>query len=85
MAAGKGNSSGYCNPAMDKILAEADTEQIDQAQAQYRQAQRLMIRDNYGSALQYGNQPYVAQSYVKGAGFNSLYDYSWTNIRILKH
>jgi oligopeptide transport system substrate-binding protein len=84
-AAGKGNSSGYCNPAMDKILAKADTEQIDQAQAQYRQAQRLMIQDNYGSALQYGNQPYVAQSYVKGAGFNSLYDYSWTNIRILKH
>jgi hypothetical protein len=70
---------------MDRILAKADAEQIDQAQAQYRQAQRLMIQDNYGGALQYGNQPYVAQGYVKGAGFNSLYDYGWTSIRILKH
>ena len=37
------------------------------------------------AALQYGTQPYLVQSYLKGAGFNSLYDHSWTGIRILKH
>jgi oligopeptide transport system substrate-binding protein len=83
--AGKQNNSGYCNPAMDKIVAKADTEQISQAVGDYQQAQKMMLADYNGAALQYGTQPYVTQTYVKGAGFNSLYDYSWTGIRILKH
>ena len=83
--AGKGNSSGYCNPAMDKIVAKADSEQITQAEADYKSAQKLMIGDVYGADLEYGTQSYVTQSYVKGAGFNSLYDFAWENIRILKH
>jgi oligopeptide transport system substrate-binding protein len=83
--AGKGNDSGYCNPAMDKIVAKADTEQITQAEADYKSAQKLMIGDVYGADLEYGTQSYVTQSYVKGAGFNSLYDYSWQGIRVLKH
>ncbi len=84
-AVGKGNSEGYCNPAMDKIVAKADTEQITQAEAEYKQAQKLMIADYNGAPLQYGTQSYVTQTYVKGAGFNSLYDFSWQNIRVLKH
>jgi oligopeptide transport system substrate-binding protein len=84
-AAGKQNDSGYCNPAMDKIVQKADTEQIGQAEAEYRQAQKLMIQDVNGAALNYNTQSYVTQTYVKGAGFNSLYDFEWTGIRILKH
>jgi oligopeptide transport system substrate-binding protein len=83
--AGKGNNSGYCNPAMDKIVAKADSEQITQAEADYKSAQKLMIGDVYGAGLEYGTQSYVTQSYVRGAGFNSLYDFAWENIRILKH
>jgi hypothetical protein len=33
----------------------------------------------------YTTQPYLVQTYVKGAGYNSLYDFSWTEIRLLKH
>jgi oligopeptide transport system substrate-binding protein len=84
-AAGKQNNSGYCNPAMDKILQKADTEQITQAEPEYKQAQKLMIADYNGAALTYDTQSYLTQSYVKGAGYNSLYDFSWTGIRILKH
>jgi oligopeptide transport system substrate-binding protein len=84
-AAGKGNDAGYCNPAMDKILAKADQEQITQAEAEYKQAQKLMVGDVFDANLQYGTQSYITQSYIKGAGFNSLYDYSWEGIRILKH
>jgi oligopeptide transport system substrate-binding protein len=84
-AAGGGNAEGYCNPTVDRIVQQANSEQIDQAVAEYRQAQKLMIHDNYGAALQYGTQPYLVQSYLKGAGFNSLYDHSWRGIRILKH
>jgi oligopeptide transport system substrate-binding protein len=84
-APGKQNNSGYCNPTMDKVLAKADTEQITQAEPEYKQAQKLMIADYNGGALTYDTQSYITQTYVKGAGFNSLYDYSWTGIRILKH
>jgi hypothetical protein len=70
---------------MDKIVQKADTEQIGQAEAEYRQAQKLMIQDVNGAALSYNTQSYVTQTYVKGAGFNSLYDFEWTGIRILKH
>ena len=82
---GKGNAEGYCNPALDTIVQQANSQQIDQAVAEYRDAQKLMVQDNYGAALQYGTQPYLVQSYLEGAGFNSLYDHSWTGIRILKH
>jgi oligopeptide transport system substrate-binding protein len=84
-AAGKQNNSGYCNPAMDKVVQKADTQQITQSEADYKQAQKMMIGDINGAPLDYSTQPYVTQSYVKGAGFNSLYDYNWTGIRILKH
>src|SRR5919202_481248 len=84
-APGKGNAAGYCNPNMDKITAKADTEPIDKAESDYKQAQKLMVQDSFGAALEYGTQPYIVQKYVKGAGFNSLYDYSWQGIRIPKH
>jgi oligopeptide transport system substrate-binding protein len=84
-AVGKGGSEGYCNPAMDKILAKADTEQVDQALPEYKQAQKLMQGDVVTANLNYGTQSYVVQTYVKGAGYNSLYDYSWMGYRILKH
>jgi oligopeptide transport system substrate-binding protein len=82
---GKGNAEGYCNPTVDRIVQQANSQQIDQAVPEYKQAQMLMIQDSYGAALQYGTQPYLIQRYVQGAGFNSLYDHSWTGIRILKH
>jgi hypothetical protein len=44
-----------------------------------------MIGDVYGADLTYGTQSYVIQTYIKGAGYNSLYDYNWSGIRILKH
>jgi oligopeptide transport system substrate-binding protein len=84
-AVGKGGNEGYCNPAMDKILQKADAQQITQAIPDYQAAQKLMLQDVVTANLQYGTQSYVTQSYVKGAGFNSLYDFSWEGIRILKH
>jgi ABC-type oligopeptide transport system substrate-binding subunit len=83
---GKGNSEGYCNPAMDKIVQKADaTQSVDSAVSQYQQAQRMMIDDVVGANLFYSVQPYLVQSYVKGAGYTGLQDYRWEGIRILKH
>lgn len=83
---GGGNAAGYCNPTVDSLVKKADeTMDLNQAIPLYKQAQEQMIKDAFGAALFYGVQSYLIQSYVKGAGFNSLYDYYWTEIRILKH
>lgn len=82
---GRGNNSHYCNPEVDALAQKARTQPVDLAVGQYKQAQRLMIQDAYGAALTYGTRTYIVQPYVKGAGFNSLYDYGWSGIQILKH
>jgi len=79
------NSAGYCNKQVDTLVAKADTQQIDQAVPSYKQAQQIMIKDAFDAPLNYGTQPYLVHDYVKGAGNNSLYDYSWTGYKILKH
>jgi ABC-type oligopeptide transport system substrate-binding subunit len=82
---GKGNDAAYCDPSMDKIVQKADGEQVEKTIPDYVNAQKLMIKDAYGAALFYGVQPYLLQSYVKGAGYTGLNDYRWESIRILKH
>jgi oligopeptide transport system substrate-binding protein len=85
-AVGRGNDQGYCNPAMDKLINQADTSQnLTSAVSTYQQAQKLMIKDVAVANLFYGTQPYIAQTYVKGAGYTGLFDYRWEGIRILKH
>lgn len=84
-APGKGGSEGYCNPAMDKLVQQADTQQITQATPLYQQAGQQMVTDAVDANLFYGTQTYITKPYVKGAGFNSLYDYSWISIKLLQH
>ncbi|HEY8643154.1 MAG TPA: peptide ABC transporter substrate-binding protein [Candidatus Dormibacteraeota bacterium] len=82
---GHGGEEGYCNPAMDKVLATANAESIDKALPSYQQAGQTLIDDNVDAVLFYGTATYFTHTYVKGAGFNSLYDYNWQGIKILKH
>jgi oligopeptide transport system substrate-binding protein len=85
-AVGRGNDSGYCNPAMDKLVQQADTSQNQSgAMSTYDQAQKLMLKDVIGANIEYGTQPYIVQTYVKGAGYTGLFDYRWEGRRILKH
>jgi ABC-type oligopeptide transport system substrate-binding subunit len=82
---GRGNDEAYCNPAMDKLTATANAKALDAAIPDYVNAQKMMVEDVVWANIIYGTQPYLAQSYVKGNGYNGLYDYSWTEIRLLKH
>jgi oligopeptide transport system substrate-binding protein len=82
---GRGNDEAYCNPAMDAITAAADAKPITQAVADYVKAQQFLVKDIVWMTLFYGTQPYFTQTYVKGTGFNGLYDYNWAGIRILQH
>jgi len=37
------------------------------------------------AGLVYGVQQYLAHPWVKGIGGNALYDFAWTDARIVKH
>ena len=82
---GGNNNAGYCDPAMDQVVAKADQQPVDQSLNQYRQAQQMMIKNSYGGPLWYQNQPFLTQTYVQGAGYDGLYDYPWEGIRIMQH
>ena len=81
------SSSGSCysNPNLDQLVASADAAQPGQLLANYRAAGFLLVDTSVFAPLVYGVQQYLAHSYVKGVGGNALYDYSWTEARVLKH
>lgn len=84
---GRGNDQAYCNPAMDAITQAANAKSItDPATvADYVKANKMLVNDVVWMTIDYGTQPYLTQSYVKGAGYNGLYDWNWQGIRILQH
>jgi len=84
---GRGNDEAYCNPAMDAITTAANAKPISDPAtvAEYVKAGKMLVNDVVWAATDYGTQPYLTQSYVKGMGYNSLYDFPWEGIRILQH
>ena len=45
----------------------------------------MLVNDSVMAPLVYGVQQYLAHPYAVGVGGNALYDYSWTDARILQH
>ena len=82
---GRGGDEAYCNPAMDTIVSAADVKSLDQATADYVNAGKMLVNDVVWMTLFYGTQTYMTQTYVRGAGYNGLYDYNWEGIRLLTH
>jgi oligopeptide transport system substrate-binding protein len=81
----RGNDQAYCNPSMDQLLTKADTQQISAALPDYVKANEQLTKDIVWGNLIYGSAPYLAQPYLKGWGYNSLYDYPWMDVKVLKH
>jgi len=81
----RGNDQAYCNPAVDSLVQTANTKQINQALPDYTKANQMVTHDLAWATLTYGQSPFLAQSYLQGWGFNSLYDYPWSDIKILQH
>jgi len=83
-----GASSGgscYSNAALDKSIRTADTKPLSSALADYKAAGQTLIGDVAFGDLVYGVQQYLAHPYVKGVGGNALYDFAWTDAKIVKH
>ena len=79
------NGSCYSSPAVDSLVAGADAKPLPIALVDYKTAGQLLLDDSIAGALVYGQQEYLAQPYVLGVGGNALYDFDWTQARILKH
>jgi ABC-type oligopeptide transport system substrate-binding subunit len=70
---------------VDKFISLADAAPLKDSVADYRTAGHMLIDDAIFAPLVYGVQQYLVHPYVKGVGGNALYDFSWTDARILKH
>lgn len=81
------SSSGSCysNPNLDRVVAQANVAPASATANDYRTAGFILVNDSVFAGLLYGVQQYLVHGYVKGAGGNALYDYSWTEVRILQH
>ncbi len=81
------SSSGSCytNASLDTLVAGANSRPLPLSLADYKAVGHLLIENVVYGALVYGLQQYLAQTYVKGVGGNALYDFYWTQSRILKH
>ena len=81
------SSSGSCysNPNLDKVIAGADAAPLSQGLVDYKTAGHMLINDSVFAPLVYGVQQYLSHPYVAGVGGNALYDFSWTQARILAH
>ena len=82
---GRGNDEAYCNPALDTLVSAANAKPIEQGLPDYLKAAKMITDDIVWASFIYGTQTYFAQTYVKGTGYNALYDYNWEGIRILQH
>ncbi len=84
---GRGNDEAYCNPAMDAITTAANAKSINDPAtvADYVKAGQFLVNDVVWATIDYGTQSYMTQTYVKGMGYNGLYDFNWEGIRLLQH
>lgn len=78
-------STGYSKPEYDTILAKADGEKLEQALPEYAKLAKMLQDDAIYIPLFYSVGAFLFKPYVKGAGTNNFFDYSWNNIQILQH
>ena len=85
VAGAPSGGSCYSNPPFDKAVGAADAKPLASALADYKAAGQTLIGHVAYGALVYGVQQYLVHPWVKGVGGNALYDFAWTDARIVKH
>ena len=78
-------SSGYDTKAYDDLLDRADAETGEQALADYKKLNQMLIDDVVYIPLIYMNGSFLFKPYVRGAGTNNFFDYHWNEIQLLSH
>jgi len=83
--AGGGCWGGYQNASFEALLNTADLQQPSQAGDAYVKAGRLLVDDAAFVGVLYTKRFMLIKPYIRGAGFNAVYDGPWSEIKILKH
>jgi oligopeptide transport system substrate-binding protein len=78
-------TSGYDTKAYDSLLDKADAESGDQAIADYKKLNQMLIDDVVYIPLYYSNGAYLIKPYVRGAGANNFFEYRWNEIQLISH
>jgi oligopeptide transport system substrate-binding protein len=82
--AGSGGSC-YSNPALDSLVQSANQKPLSDAVADYKKANQLLVDQVVTGPLVYYIHANLVHPWVKGVDGNALYDFYWTDARILQH
>lgn len=82
--AGSGGAC-YSNPTLDQMENDANTKPLTSALDEYKAMNKILVDNCVTGNLFYGIQQYLVHPYVQGAGGNALYDYYWSDVKILQH
>ena len=78
-------TSGYDTSQYDRVLAQADTMDVNSALPLYKQLSQMLINDVAYIPLYYSVGAFLFKPYVQGAGTNNFFDNYWNTLKILKH
>jgi ABC-type oligopeptide transport system substrate-binding subunit len=80
-------SSGSCysNPALDSLVQSANKKSLTDGLAEYKQANKILVDQVITGPLVYYIHGNVVHPWVKGVDGNALYDFYWSDARILQH
>jgi oligopeptide transport system substrate-binding protein len=82
--AGSGGSC-YSNPTLDNLVKSANTKSLSDGLAEYKQANKILVDQVITGPLVYYIHANVVHPWVKGVDGNALYDFYWSDARILQH
>jgi oligopeptide transport system substrate-binding protein len=82
--AGSGGSC-YSNPALDSLVKSANTKSLADGLAEYKKANQILVDQSIPGPLVYYIHANIVHPYVKGVDGNALYDFYWSDVRILQH
>jgi len=80
-------SSGSCysNSQVDSLVKSANTKSLVAGLAEYKQANQILVDQVVTGPLVYYIHANVVHPWVKGVDGNALYDFYWSDARILQH
>jgi oligopeptide transport system substrate-binding protein len=82
--AGSGGSC-YSNPALDSLVKTTNQKTLADGLAGYKQANQILVDQVVTGPLVYYIHGNVVHPWVKGVDGNALYDFYWSDARILQH
>src|SRR5258706_367799 len=82
--AGSGGTC-YSNPTLDNLVKSANKKSLADGLAEYKQANKILVDQSIPGPLVYYIHANVVHPWVKGVDGNALYDFFWSDARILQH